>query len=353
MIVSPNVDDLSARFREMSERRDRLLGDRGKTWLCSEDQSSYGNVITVPLEFNSYRRNPQHSFQSTRSVKPCTTTPIKRGSTTPVIRRTYSYKKEMLDDDDLLPFATKSTRSACRNYSRNNERLNGIERKPTFRWINDDSFEVDQSRTVKRNPREKSENQVNRSFIPSYTTSQRRPSPLLLSLVNDIATRREVRSPPIPQEVIIAFETHVAHGGYMLKFVSNGAPHERFFVIKFLDRQRPFIDPEPALCWYRSSKSWTMQRCLPLADLIAVIDGGEDHPAVKKRMVHPGFIKGSYVNLKSTFLRSEFILQWHFRSSGGDEEILAVKMLDRPSYLSWYIVMNFFSSIGSVLALEP
>ncbi|ORC93670.1 uncharacterized protein TM35_000015470 [Trypanosoma theileri] len=343
MTEAPNVDYLCTRFREMSEQRDRLFMERGKTWPRSEDQSCYVNVITGSSEYNNYRRSPQRSYQRQSSVK--------RSVTTPVRRRTDNYKRNILDDEDRIPFAARPSRSASRNYSRNENRINRIERRPTLRWIADDGMEENQSKTVNFNFREESEPQIRRNSMPSFIVANKRPSPLLMALVNDIANRRGARSPPIPQEVIIAFETHVAHGAFMLKFVSNGAPHERFFVVKFLDRKSTFAEPEPALCWYRSAKSWTMQRYLPLADLIGVIDGGENHPAVKRRMVQAGFIKGSYVDLKPTYLRADYIVQWHFRSSGDDEEILAVKMLDRESYVSWSIVMHFFSSIGSVLAV--
>ncbi|RNF08830.1 uncharacterized protein Tco025E_07087 [Trypanosoma conorhini] len=184
---------------------------------------------------------------------------------------------------------------------------------------------------------------------PSQPFSQPSPSSLLLALVKDVALRRGVCSPAIPPEVVIAFENCVRRGTPMLKFVLHDAPHERFFMIKFLDPKVYGAEAGPVLCWYTNARSSTVRRYLPLANLIAAIDGGDGHPAVEKRMVRPGVIKGAAFNLKANYLGADHILQWHFSSPAGEEELLAVKLLCKKSYVAWRIVTEFFSKTGSVL----
>ncbi|KEG11817.1 hypothetical protein DQ04_02251070 [Trypanosoma grayi] len=328
----------------MSLQRNRLLSDSSPAWQIAEDQPSN---ISTNLRASANRDKKQYYNRSRQWGS--------GANSKSVPSRWVADEREhdLMDESDRLPASYRRSRSASRNhYPTTEQESRRTSRALSCRWVGDDDNDAaaaaNRSSVPGCPPRGGPEAHVSWNSAIPHAPQHVQPSSLLLALVRDVAARRGVRCPPIPPEVIIAFESSVARGTFMLKFVTHGAPHERFFVIKFLYRKSDLGELQSVLCWHASSQSWTMRRCLPLADLIAVIDGGDGHPAVKKRMVRPGVIKGSYFDLKANYLNADWILQWHFRSSSGEEELLAVKLPSRQFYIAWSIVTDFFCKIGCV-----
>ncbi|KAF8295931.1 hypothetical protein TcYC6_0089860 [Trypanosoma cruzi] len=340
MARSPNVDYLSDRFREMSLNRDRLLNDGKRTEYNLEGHQQAFNFKKKVVDSTHAARNPTYycSLRREGDLNPSRSFPERRSERC----------RDVVSDDDRLPSSFTHSFSPFRKNPKNERGKGGNNCRPNCRWITVPTDE-DQSRDSTFGARRRSQPGVTWSSASSNSFSQVQPSLPLIALVNDVARRRGVSSPAIPTEVIIAFENCVCNGTSMLKFVSHDAPHERFFMIKFLDFKVHGGEAEPVLCWYTKSRSSTMRCYLPLANLVEVIDGGDGHPAVQKRMVRPGVIKGSAVNLNANYMGADNILQWRFSSSKDEEKIVAVKLLCKKSYVAWRIVTDFFSKIGSVL----
>ncbi|EKF33572.1 hypothetical protein MOQ_002559 [Trypanosoma cruzi marinkellei] len=340
MARSPNVDLLSDRFREMSLNRDRLLNDGKRTEYNLEGHQQ-------AFKFKEKIGDSTHAAPNTTYY--CS---LRRDGglnhTRSLPERRSERCRDVVGEDDRLPSSCTHFFSPFRKNPTNERGNGGNHSRPNCRWITVPSDE-DQSRESTFGARRRSHPGVTWSSTSSNSFSQTQPSSLLIALVNDVARRRGVGSPAIPTEVIIAFESCVYRGTSMLKFVSHDAPHERFFMIKFLDFKAHRNEAEPVLCWYTKPRSSTMRRYLPLANLIEVIDGGDGHPAVQKRMVRPGVIKGSAVNLNANYMGADNILQWRFISSKDEGEIVAVKLLCKKTYVAWRIVTDFFSKIGSVV----
>lgn len=180
------------------------------------------------------------------------------------------------------------------------------------------------------------------------------PSELLLAVVESIAFHRGVRAPSsISPEVIIAFDEYIARGTTLLKFISRGPPHSRFFVVRFLEmavgksRSRSGTRAQAVLAWYRSPGSRHMIRYFPLHDLREVLADGATHPYVLRRTAQPGVLRGPRSGFFTDYIQDECILQLCFKSSiSTAEERVALKAMSRTVYLAWLVVGIFLSRIG-------
>ncbi|RNF08250.1 hypothetical protein TraAM80_02823 [Trypanosoma rangeli] len=341
MSRSVSVDYLSHRLREMSRQRDRLLNEGNQT-AFNTYECYYPCNVAEGMEYSSFERHHQGPHRSWHRGG-CLNLPTSLPE-----RKRRGYRGDVVTDDDRLPSSCRRPSLDVRKYPAHKSDYGGKNRKLSCRWVTLSSDE-DQSRESTFYTQAHSGSSAPFFCTPSKSFSQVPPSSLLIALVNNVARRRGVYAPAIPQEVVIAFENCVKSGTLMLKFVLYDAPHERFFMIKFLDFKVYEAKVGPVLCWYTSARSSTIRRYLPLTNLTAVIDGGDGHPAVQKRMMGPGVIKGAAFNLKTTYLGTDYILQWHFSLPRGEEERLAVKFLCKTSYIAWRVVTEFFSKIGSAM----
>lgn len=189
------------------------------------------------------------------------------------------------------------------------------------------------------------------------------PTGLLRRVVAAVAYCRGVPPPPsVPPEVILAFDEYVSRGSVMLKFTSRGPPHQRFFVIRFLDVVAGSVrvgcerayDQGPntlhaVLSWYRNASSRHMIRFLPLHDLIEVKADGTDHRYVRRRTVQPGILRGPRSGFVTKYVRAEFVVQFRFCSRlSRAEDTLALMAENRTQYLAWLVVGSFISQIGEI-----
>lgn len=329
------IDSLSHCFREMSFERDRILNENGVRPQANSDESS--NAAEGPKEWSSRSMQDAHS-DFPREGRFNVGATWNKG---PHVR----CRTDLLDDKDSVFSLSRRCRSLPKEYNASGARLSETRCGFPCRWITG-ATEKDHVDTQALHTSRHDDVRETCSFAPFRFFSNVQPSSFFVSLVKAVAERRGVPFPPIPQEVAIAYEKHVRCGTPMLKFIAHGAPHKRFFVVKFLDHKTRRRERAPVLCWYRDARSRTMRRYLFLSDLVAVILGGDGHPAIQRRRVGSHLIKGCHVDMSTTYLEMDWILQWRFNSSSTDE-VLAVKLLSKQSFIAWYIVSDFFSRIGS------
>lgn len=332
-----SVNDLLYRFREMSLYRDRVLQDNGTSPLTKDG---------VPLTFFERSKKLQEGITQTphnvflRKHSFNDGTPWTRG-----LR--HGRGSDMVHDKNHFSSPNKRRNSFVECGGGGNK-ANKVHCEPkvcrSTRSTAEDKCDANAGVHVQWNINPQS---AAWGPVSCQLSNNERPVWFFVLLARAVAKSRGVRSPPIPREVISAYEKYVRGGTSILKFVKYDAPHKRFFVITFLNKKIDDGMPVAALCWYKTQQSCMMKRYLPLADLVEVIFGGEGHPAVQKRMAKSGLIKGSPVNMGARYLKADFIQQWRFKSSTGEEEVLAVMLPNRESFIAWYIVFEFFSKIGS------
>lgn len=329
-----SVNNLSHRFREMSFYRNCAIQDGWKRPLEKEYV-----LVTSSERSNKPQKEPMQTLHNAFARKNC----FYEGAV--VTGSIYDGRKSNVLYNKNSFFSLDKHRDSSVEYNANRNNASDMYREPKNGLITHLTGK-DRSDAngvhVQWNTNQRSVS----GPVSLQLSNQKQASYRFIWLVKAVANARGVRSPPIPREVIIAYENCVRGGTAMLKFVRYGAPHERFFVFTFLEKMDKGM-PVAVLCWYKNQRSRMMKRYLLLADLVEVIFGSEKHPAIHKRKTKTGMIKGSAVNLSVNYLKPDFILQWRFRNLRDDEEVLAAILPNKESFIAWYIVSEFFSTIGT------
>lgn len=137
------------------------------------------------------------------------------------------------------------------------------------------------SASVKRSP-----------FVAPAILPRGPASPLLLTVVNNVAMKREVPAPDIPPEVIVAFDEYIRGKTTMWEFREKGNPHARECEVKFINMYevQDELVPDIAFGWGKGSTgvqedrraAVTKGEYFLLSDLVGVSARGKKHPFVQR-----------------------------------------------------------------------
>lgn len=175
------------------------------------------------------------------------------------------------------------------------------------------------------------------------------PSALLQTIVNNVASSRDVEPPSIPPEVIVAFDEYIGDGTTMLHFPLHSSPKKVFFAVKFINlyEVNDELLPEVVFGWKSSRLSSKMEHYFLLSNLVEVSARTRDHPAIRHLRESAGYLSYSTF-LKKKVIKDECLFRLTFRpleGDGPDEDVIA-KAPNLILYYSWLVFSDYISSIG-------
>lgn len=186
------------------------------------------------------------------------------------------------------------------------------------------------------------------------------PSSLLQLVVNSIAYQRDVATPSIPPEVIIAFDEYIRDGTKMLRFRGNGKPVFKHFFVKFINlyEVNDEVIPEVVFGW-KKKKSDETEGYFLLNRLTSVVGEAKDDPWIECRRENesPSLLSFTHYLRKYVvtddcifrlvFSKRDADASTTFRRDDFEEEVALLKAPNPFLYYSWLVFSDFICSIGN------
>lgn len=176
---------------------------------------------------------------------------------------------------------------------------------------------------------------------------QHRPSKFLAAIVEAVALRKGATVvDAIPPNVVEAFDSVVRDGAYFIKYSTTGAPHERFFQIRFVDVAGKL--PEPCLSWSVHRNSWAAKGVINLASLKQVV-AGAGTAAFRKSLIDERRIHGPMIGgPQRAILPVSFAFSIQFiGGTDATEDSLSLLSLNADVFDAWLLFLTFLTRIGA------